>query len=375
MVDASSPAVRATVLKRPGGTLRAVVIPAGERLCLRQAQQATCLRTFPSRPDWATYGERAATLRVRLQESGADPVPLVEHALEPAAPPKARTNPRELPRVIGRLLGRTTPTHVEDVTVPASNQAADVVLAWPIPVPQTYDLHLEAEGGEIAVAVGPLMDMRTRLVPLLRGSGVEVGPGANPSVLPSEGRRVRYVEKMSQAQWAATYAKKALDPAVTALWDDYAIDSAHGLDSFADASLDFIFSSHVFEHLVNPLQVLLNWWNRLAPGGVIAGVVPDARFTFDLRQPLTTLAELHSQFEKGGHVPDAAMYERWCRHTAPCSSADSLRDRDYAIHVNYFSPDVFRLLLDAFSAQVSSATFFLESFPNGKDFGFAVVKP
>ena len=26
-------------------------------------------------------------------------------------------------------------------------------------------------------------------------------------------------------------------------------------------------------------------WERLAPGGLLAGVVPDARFTFDWRQP------------------------------------------------------------------------------------------
>lgn len=308
MVEMPPQGVEAIEPKLPGGTQRGIRMAPGSVLRLRSAHEATCLRSFPSFPGWISHVMSAGSKLSVSIESGKG----------------AR--------------------HLLYATDGATGQQ-QVRLAWPVPVPAQFDLSLLAEGGECIVSIGPLFNAKAKLLPMLRGRGVEVGPGANPSVFADATRSVRYVERMPMEQWAKTYAKRTLDESAAAHWAHYVVDSAHRLAGFEDGSLDFVFSSHVLEHLVNPLQVLRNWWAKLAPGGVIAGVVPDARFTFDLRQPLTTQADLLAQ--AGSHrasrlagkpllgsldrlawrlngKPESdpfetteAMYARWCRYTSP----------------------------------------------------------
>lgn len=327
--------VTAAEVKRPGGGQRAVYLAEGASLRVRCAHEVTALRSLPQDPQWSAELEKGGRLQVAMVSAAG-------------------------------------------ASVLASYSGAGihpVRIRWPVPVPTEYDLVLTMHGGGGQVAVGPLFNPRVRLLPVLIGFGVEVGPGTNPAVRPEPGRQVRYVEKMSAEQWAATYGKASVGTDAAELWSHYVVDSAHRLDGFADESLGFVFSSHVIEHLVNPLQVFENWWRKLAPGGVIAGVVPDARYTFDLRQPLSTSADFLDQHRAGGFEPDEAMYERWCKYTAPYNTPRSLRERQYSIHVNYFSVEGFRLLIDLFAERYPVGGVFMESVPNGKDFGFLISKP
>lgn len=335
MADFTAGQVEAVERKMPGGGQRGVAFKACADLRLRAAHEATALRGFPTHPGWTLHREDAAGFSVLLEVGGAS------HLLFKADP--------ALP-------------------------VQDVRLQWPAPTPMSFDLRIVSEGASL-LTVGPMFNAKARLIPRLQGRGVEVGPGANPTVLPEVTREVSYVERFPMEQWAATYAKKQPDASAAALWDRYVIDSAHHLNGFDDRSIQFVFSSHVLEHLVNPLGVLTNWWTKLSSGGVIAGVVPDARFTFDLRQPLTTRSELIAQLEAGSFEPSESMYERWCRYTSPENTPSSLRARDYSIHVNYFSADSFRHLLDLFSDRNAPAGLFIESARNGKDFGFLIEKP
>jgi SAM-dependent methyltransferase len=368
MVDAGTPPARAGVRKEPGGTLRAVHIPDGGELRLREAHRATALREFPTCPGWSCLVPPGASLQVSLRAGTS------RHVLARIDAPVPVAAAEGARRWWARRAGAAVAVAAEPAAAPACLR--EIGLAWPVPVPPDFDLLITAEGGAVDVVVGPLFDPRKRLLPLLRGRGVEVGPGANPAVRADGTRTVTYVEKLDRDAWSRTYPKAALDPAVGALWDAYVVDSARRLDRFADASLDFVFSSHVLEHLVDPISVLRAWWAKLVPGGVVAGVVPDARYTFDLRQPLTSLDTLLAQFEQRLEAPTEAMYERWCRDTSPGATAGSLRDRDYAIHVNFFSPPGLRDLLDAVAGESGgTAGVFIESVRNGKDFGFAMFKP
>jgi len=178
-----------------------------------------------------------------------------------------------------------------------------VPLHWPAPAPRASDLELVVESARpVDVLCEPLWTSRSDLVPLLRGDGVELGSGLNPTVLPGPDVRVRYVEKKHPSAWAATYAKRELTAAEQALWDHCVVDSARMPTAIPSASLDFVFSHHVLEHLVDPIGVLVRWWERLAPGGLLAGVAPDARFTFDWRQPAWSLADVRAQL---GAIDDA----------------------------------------------------------------------
>jgi predicted SAM-dependent methyltransferase len=152
------------------------------------------------------------------------------------------------------------------------------------------------------------------------------------------------------------------------------VASAHDLKEFDEESLDFVFSNHVFEHLPNPLGALDNWFGKLKPGGVVAGVVPDARFTFDLRQPLSTLDECEDEFAKGCYQLERRHYERWCQHTAPYNTVEDLMSRKYSVHAKYYSADTFRSLLERSAAMTGWSEIFVNATRNGKDFGFLLRK-
>lgn len=327
--------------KRIGGAARAVRFEPGARARLEGAHEATAWSTFPRDPGWSIAAGGAATIRIVLV-SGNARVVLAEVEARPDA-----DNP--------------------------------VLLCWPLPVPRRFALEIECDAG-LTLLVGPLVDARAPLRALVAGAGVEVGPGLNPAIRPAPGIEPRYVEQKPPTEWATTYAKRELTTEETALWDRYVVDSARHLSQFAPDSLAWIFSSHVLEHLVDPIGTLLAWWQRLAPGGVIAGVVPDARYTFDWRQPLQSIDEIRGQ--RGlGEAPTQAMYERWCRYTSPENSPDSLRSRAYSIHVTYPTPTLMRSILDEVDAALVEAgvagadAIYVGGVTNGKDFAFAMRKP
>jgi SAM-dependent methyltransferase len=373
MLEVADGTIEATMLKLPSGTQRAVRLSADARVHLRDAHSATCLQDTPRAPGWVVHMQPGSQLQVWLESAGNAPCLLANIA--PKMPQAVTPKPLGLrDRLAAHMPGKAPSS--APVAGPLQPVPLAVHFDWPLRMPPAYDLVLACGDAEVALAIGPLLDMRHQMLPVLLGKGVEVGPGGNPALESDDSRTVRYVEKMSARDWARTYPKVTLDDAVLARWSEYAIAPAEGLDGFEPGSLDFIFSSHVLEHLVNPLQVLQNWWRCLAPGGVIAAVVPDARYSFDLRQPITSTDALLSQHRAGGHERTAAMYAQWCRHTAPEVDPARLRERDYAIHVNYFSPASACAMLEVFRGMVADpGGVRIGQFLNGREFAFAVCKP
>ena len=70
------------------------------------------------------------------------------------------------------------------------------------------------------------------------------------------------------------------------------IAEATDLDFIADASYDFVLSSHALEHVANPLKALAEWKRVLKDGGLLVLVLPDHVHTFDHHRPITTLQHL-----------------------------------------------------------------------------------
>lgn len=335
--------VTAIEAKEPSGTQRGIRFATGGELRIRMAQAARCLADFPTDLGWQVQGSGPWRATVTLR--------------------------------CGDRSSRLALRHGDRSATPLS-------LCWPAPVPREFDLELAIEADRpVDVLVGPLWTPRTDLVPLLRGNGIELGPGLNPTVRNGPGVAVRYLEKKHPSEWAATYAKRELTADEQALWQHYVVDSARCPQAIALGSLDFVFSHHVLEHLVDPIGVLLRWWERLAPGGLLAGVVPDTRYTFDWRQPAWSIGDVRAQCGLEDDMPTPAMFDRWCRHTAPDTTPDNLRGRDYSIHVNYYTPDLMRQVLDEVVARIEASGalgpdgVFLNAVRNGKDFGFLLRKP
>jgi SAM-dependent methyltransferase len=81
----------------------------------------------------------------------------------------------------------------------------------------------------------------------LRGSGIDIGAGGDPLVVPNGTVRA---------------------------WDLNDGD-AQQMAGVADASYDFVYSSHCLEHMRDVEVSLRNWVRILKPGGVLYVVVPD----------------------------------------------------------------------------------------------------
>lgn len=76
------------------------------------------------------------------------------------------------------------------------------------------------------------------------------------------------------------------------------IHEATALAAVAPESYDFVLSSHVLEHIANPIKALMEWMRVLRPGGILLLVVPHKDGTFDHRRPTTTLTHLIDDFNK-----------------------------------------------------------------------------
>lgn len=79
---------------------------------------------------------------------------------------------------------------------------------------------------------------------------------------------------------------------------------ASALTGIASDSYDFVLSSHVLEHIANPLQALAEWARVLRGDGLIVLVVPDRTSTFDHCRPVTSLTHLIQDYERGTNETD-----------------------------------------------------------------------
>lgn len=316
---------------------RAVVLSAGSRITIADANKITALASLPTYPGWKCLP--GGRIRISIEIGGQNHLIWKAH--------------------------------------PDDQDAREIKLNWPTKAGTgAFDLIIDAIGdADATLCVGDLHDSRRKIRQLIKGKGVEVGAGIRPLVKPTEEIDVLYVEEKAVDDWLATYAKTdiAIDHLTPEVLDRYRVGSALTLSDWEDGSLDFIFSNHVFEHLMNPAQVLRNWMKRLKPGGYILGAIPDARYTFDLRQPLTQRSEFSEELASGlFDVPDI-KYERWCRYTAPYASPQNLRSRGYSVHIHNYTPDNFRELCQLALSE-EYPPLFLDCSPNNKDFGFALRK-
>lgn len=146
----------------------------------------------------------------------------------------------------------------------------------------------------------PRIDVFARLEPLFtQGTGLEIGGPSHifgdddPIPVYSVARRIDNCVFAGDTAW--------LDKAAAGSPYQFHerqspgrqfIAEACDLKFAADASYDYLLSSHCIEHLANPLQGLAEWRRVLKPEGVLLLALPHKDGTFDHRRPVTTLAHL-----------------------------------------------------------------------------------
>ncbi len=118
--------------------------------------------------------------------------------------------------------------------------------------------------------------------------GLEIGPLNNPVVRRADGP-VRYVDFTDTETLRAKPYDASINPAdildVDIVWGGRRLREAAG------GPVDYVIAAHVLEHVPDLIGWLQEMAEALTPDGVLSLVVPDKRYTFDLRRHTSTLAE------------------------------------------------------------------------------------
>ncbi len=266
-----------------------------------------------------------------------------------------------------RRLVDVRPGEVKKVELPSMLYASD-------PFAHS-DLIIEAKPGAGAVFIGTSRKVdRNPLYRLAKGRGCEIGPGPRPQIHSSDETEVYYIEEKSPEEWRQLYRPDAPQEA----WDDtnYLIGKAHDLP-FEDGSLDFIFSSHVLEHLYNPLGHFDHWRKKLKPGGLVLGVVPATDGTKDFVHPPTSILALVNEHAKNDFAPPIEVYEAWAKTIGPEKSgfrerAAKLHAEQFSIHVHTYDDHSFNALMRHLVEAHGFADYRVRFVRNSKDFVFAI---
>jgi len=132
-----------------------------------------------------------------------------------------------------------------------------------------------------------------------------------------------------------------------------------------DASCDFVLSSHVLEHIANPLRVLGEWHRVLRTDGALLLLLPHHARTFDHRRPVTSwdhlLADFRQQTREDDrtHIPEAIRLtdiRHWTFKTWPNwqgSFENNIMHR--CVHHHVFDLDLARRAVEFSGFQVKAA--------------------
>ncbi|QNT77634.1 methyltransferase domain-containing protein [Entomobacter blattae] len=134
---------------------------------------------------------------------------------------------------------------------------------------------------------------------------LEIGALSSPVIHREEGE-VLYADHLSTEGLKKQFAwDPGLDPEslvhVDVVWQE------KRLRDCVSGTFDYVFASHVAEHVPN----LVGWMEEirevLKPQGELRLVIPDARYSFDMNRQLTRLADLMAAWMKNLRYPDTSM--------------------------------------------------------------------
>lgn len=137
----------------------------------------------------------------------------------------------------------------------------------------------------------------------LEGSGIEFGALNCPLDLPPN-VKVRYADVQSPdelIQQFSTQYTEIITPEI--------VTNIETMDCVDDCSVDFVVANEVLEHVENPLLAFRTIHRVLRSGGVAFISLPDKRFTFDRKRPITSLEHLKRDYEQGPDWSRAAHYD------------------------------------------------------------------
>ncbi|RYZ31872.1 MAG: class I SAM-dependent methyltransferase, partial [Myxococcaceae bacterium] len=157
--------------------------------------------------------------------------------------------------------------------------------------------------------------------------GVEIGPLASPIVTRDAGR-ILYADHASTEVLRRKYEGHGWDTA-TIVDVDLDLSSRTLSGALGDRRVDFVLASHVIEHVPDPVSWLGGLRQALRPGGIISLAIPDKRFCFDAKRPVSTPGELVDAFLSRRTAPTVKqVFDFWACYCQVDTQAMWNRDID-----------------------------------------------
>ncbi|MCB4377984.1 class I SAM-dependent methyltransferase [Synechococcus sp. MU1650] len=211
---------------------------------------------------------------------------------------------------------------------------------------------------------------RKDFLSLAQGKGVEIGPGPSPQIVNNDRTLVKYIEEKPADEWKELYAE--FGDEAKEKWNAYQIGTASDIGE-ADSSLDFIFASHVFEHLHNPIGHLKYWSKKLCLGGLVLLVVPQQSGTKDFSQNFTNISRLKQEESGDQFMPSVENYFDWAKGWKK-EAVDKLIREKFSIHVHTYDYDSIVMLAEEMIFMKVFSDYIIEYLPCTKDFLIAFKK-
>jgi SAM-dependent methyltransferase len=293
-------------------------------------------RRFRLDEDPATRAEDIAKRQVTLLPDGWDGEPLIFKPEPGTSAARRRMKPPD----------RTHPARVlleEALTLGFDDAWILMVIDWA----NRHGLFEAPEPRD-----GPPRGDPVALLADLEGAGIEIGACVSP--LPVGPRAIVQYVDLFHTEVMRRYFPEVIGNALLVTPD--VICPAHRLP-FADSSLDFVLTSHLLEHIADPIAALVEWRRVLRPGGLLFLRVPDHRGEFDRMRTRTTLDHVVQDYteplaSESRRTRDRAHYHEWVRCVNGLKDpgqvefwTDLLVQVEYPIHFHCWQPDDVREIL------------------------------
>jgi SAM-dependent methyltransferase len=173
----------------------------------------------------------------------------------------------------------------------------------------------------------------------IRGEGIEIGALMEPLKAPQTAR-VKYLDRMTVPELRKQYPELESQELV----NTDIIDNGETLETIHNGTQDFVIANHFLEHCQDPISTIEHMLRVLRDDGIIYLAVPDKRYTFDVDRPVTPLAHLLEDYEKGPAWSRRGHFEEFARHVNKCTSEDEIESSvshmmniDYSIHFHVWT--------------------------------------
>ena len=146
--------------------------------------------------------------------------------------------------------------------------------------------------------------------------GIEIGPWRHPVAPKRDGYRTIVIDILDTDQLRAMARERDVPDHEIPLIEEVDIvgDGSNLLDLVRGRGVTerfgWIVSCHNFEHLTDPVRFLCDCEELLEPGGTLAMIVPDKRYSIDRFQPTATLADM-LRIRIGGPGRDDEAWDRF----------------------------------------------------------------